>query len=675
MRIGIGIDTGGTYTDAVAFDFDSRRVLAKGKSRTTKEDLSVGICGALDFLPPAYLKQATHVALSTTLATNACVEGKGGRAKLVLMGTTPKVLSRIDAAGRYGFSLDDVLCLDTRGSFDGSVVDMPDWQSVLAEHREWFADAEALGVCEAHAARNGAVCETAGKKALSARYDVPIILASDLASDLNMMERGATALLNARLLPVIEDFLGAVGKAFAERGVEAPVMIVRSDGSLMGTELASIHPVETILSGPASSVRGAGELSDCENCLIVDMGGTTTDLSLVVGSHPVMSDGIRIGSWKTQIKGVFIETFGLGGDSAVHVREGRLALSERRVEPISAAAERWPELAEKLEALAAEPVRSQFPPYEALYLVREIGDRSRYTEAELRIADALADGPRLLGELDRYDLFMNRTDRLESEGVVMRCGLTPTDMMQIKGDFDRYDRRAAVAAAKILVAQLPGFGSGEAAVIAAADAVYDAVGRKMYGAILRMLLRHRYGSRADEAPDSFWEGLFDAEWARATRGDAGALFDIGFASKAALVGIGAPTHIFLPAVARALDARCVIPPDSEVANAVGAVTTTINVRAVVRVVPQYDSYGIIGYRVHLDGGQKTTKTKEEALGIARRAAREKAWALMREQGATGAIACDVHAAASATSATGDGQTLDLGTDVVATAWEIDGFGR
>ncbi len=675
MRIGIGIDTGGTYTDAVAFDYESRCVLAKGKSRTTKEDLSRGICGALDFLPREYVAQATHVALSTTLATNACVEGKGGRAKLVLMGTTPKVLSRIDAAGRYGLSPDEVLCLDTHGSFDGSVVDMPDWEKVLAEQEAWFADAEALGFCEAHAARNGAVCETAGKQAVSARYDVPIIVASDLASDVNMMERGATALLNARLLPVIEEFLCAVGKAFSARGVAAPMMVVRSDGSLMGTELASIHPVETILSGPASSVRGAGELSECENCLIVDMGGTTTDLSLVVGSHPVMSEGIRIGSWKTQIKGVFIETFGLGGDSAVCVREGKLALSERRVEPISAAAERWPELADKLEAIAQEPYRAQFPPYEALYLVRELSDPARYTDAERRIVDALAGGPLLLGEMDRYDLFMKRTERLESEGVVMRCGLTPTDMMQIKGDFDRYDPRAAIAATKTLAAQLPACGLSEDPVASLADAVYDAVERKLYGSILRMLLRHRYGRYADEAPDTFYEGIFDAEWARAAHGEAGTLFDIGFASKAALVGIGAPTHIFLPAVARALDARCVIPPDSEVANAVGAVTTTINVRAVVRVVPQYDSYGIIGYRVHLDGGQKTTKTKEEALAIAQRAAREKAELLIREQGAIGRIECEVHSMQSATSATGDGQTLDLGTDVVASAWEVDGFGR
>ena len=88
MAIGIGIDTGGTYTDAVVYDFETKAVLAKGKSPTTTQDLAQGIGGALDTLPRGLLERAELVALSTTLATNACVEGKGGRARLVLMGTT-----------------------------------------------------------------------------------------------------------------------------------------------------------------------------------------------------------------------------------------------------------------------------------------------------------------------------------------------------------------------------------------------------------------------------------------------------------------------------------------------------------------------------------------------------------------------------------------------------------
>ena len=120
MAYGIGIDTGGTYTDAVIYDFDQKKVLAKGKSPTTRNDLSLGIGRALDMLPEELTRRAELVALSTTLATNACVENKGGRAHLVLMGTNRKNLEWIGADKKYGIDYDHVLCLDTRGSFDGT---------------------------------------------------------------------------------------------------------------------------------------------------------------------------------------------------------------------------------------------------------------------------------------------------------------------------------------------------------------------------------------------------------------------------------------------------------------------------------------------------------------------------------------------------------------------------
>ena len=116
MSYGIGIDTGGTYTDAVIYDFTSGSVLAKGKSPTTREDLSIGIGKALDMLPENLLRQAEVIALSTTLATNACVENKGGRAKLVMMGTSRKTLEWVNADIKYGLNYNDILCLN--GEYD-----------------------------------------------------------------------------------------------------------------------------------------------------------------------------------------------------------------------------------------------------------------------------------------------------------------------------------------------------------------------------------------------------------------------------------------------------------------------------------------------------------------------------------------------------------------------------
>lgn len=130
MGLGIGIDTGGTYTDVVLYDFEIKGVIAKGKSLTTKEDLSIGIGNALDVLPDELRKKAEVISLSTTLATNACIEGKGGRAKLILLGTTYETLDSIHASKVYGLKNEDILCLQTKSTFDGKVVEHPDWMQV-----------------------------------------------------------------------------------------------------------------------------------------------------------------------------------------------------------------------------------------------------------------------------------------------------------------------------------------------------------------------------------------------------------------------------------------------------------------------------------------------------------------------------------------------------------------
>ena len=100
MKIGIGSDTGGTYTDAVIYQFETKQVLSAAKALTTKNDLSVGIVNALSKLDRALLPQAEVAALSTTLATNACVEGKGGRAKLLFLGLDGETIRRV--GGKYG---------------------------------------------------------------------------------------------------------------------------------------------------------------------------------------------------------------------------------------------------------------------------------------------------------------------------------------------------------------------------------------------------------------------------------------------------------------------------------------------------------------------------------------------------------------------------------------------
>ncbi len=129
----------------------------------------------------------------------------------------------------------------------------------------------------------------------------------------------------------------ALSRVLADESVDAPLMIVKGDGSLMRAEVALECPVETILSGPAASVVGAGFLTGLADFVVADMGGTTTDVAVVEGGRPVINaDGALIGGWRTMVEAVDMRTCGLGGDSEVSLdRHARLIVGPRKTMPLS----------------------------------------------------------------------------------------------------------------------------------------------------------------------------------------------------------------------------------------------------------------------------------------------------------------------------------------------------
>jgi len=664
MTYGIGIDTGGTYTDAVIYDFDTGNVLAKAKSPTTHHELSLGIGSALDMLPAGIVKQAELVSLSTTLATNACVENKGGRARLVMIGTDRATLEKVGADKKYGLDYDSVLCVDARASFDGRVAEQPDWDKVIAENGEFFSEAEALCVAGLNSLRNGGVAEKSAKGALTAKYDVPFIMAGELATGLNIMERGATALLNARLLPVVAQFMKAVEKALAERGLNALRMIVRSDGSLMTDKLARMRPVETMLSGPAASVMGCRALADCDNCLIVDMGGTTTDISVVKNGVPMMSGGINIGGWRTQIKGVYIDTFGLGGDTRIYIHEGRLKLDTRRVEPLCVAATRWPGVRDSLEELLPVMRRHTRQLHEFLYLMHMPENPEKYTPAERRLIEALANGPQMIGGGGLED-YGRASERLEREGIVMRCGLTPTDIMHIRGDYCAFDGDASRLAARCFLNALIGYDDTADDMERLCGDIYDMVRQRLFENICRVLVESEY-------PDIFRNGITDQlrsvitrRWERRNEADE-RFFELAPVTGAKLTGTGAPTHIFLPEVARVLGVECVIPDNSAVANAVGAVVADISAQATVRLQAEYAVDGSHVVILTAPGIRRALKDYDEAVAAASDIAVQLAGEEARRRGALGEITTSV-SVHEHRGTDKEGSSVDLGTEITARA--------
>ena len=335
--IGIGIDTGGTYTDAVIYDLENKQILESAKSLTTKSRLETGITNVLEKLSQTALQSASFMALSTTLATNACVEGKGGRAKLIFIGVNPGTVDETYLS--YGLPPSREIYF-----MDGDPADAlrpeikPDWEKFRQDIRTQFSDCDSIAVVQIHPKDNGAAYEKTAHRIITDELDVPCITGYELFHDLNVLRRGASALLNARLMPVMQDFFKAIKASLENLGLSLPIVIVRSDGSLMSQGFASTRPVETLLCGPAASVMGGVELADEENALIVDMGGTTSDIAIVKNHTPVtVREGIQIGIYKTFVKGLYVDTFGLGGDSAIRYENGNLYLDTERVIPLCTA--------------------------------------------------------------------------------------------------------------------------------------------------------------------------------------------------------------------------------------------------------------------------------------------------------------------------------------------------
>lgn len=611
--IGIGIDTGGTCTDAVAFDLEQGKILASAKSRTTHEKLETGIGKSIDKLPEKLLKGAAFLALSTTLATNACVENKGGKVLMVFIGVSEKVVR--NTYREYGFQrLEDIIFVE------GNIKDhtVPQWEFFEIEVREKLPQYDSVAITQMYAEENDGAYEKEAAQRIRSICNLPVICAYKLFHDRNVLQRGASALLNARLLPVIAEFLKAVKVSLKERGFNIPVVIMRSDGSLMNEEYAKEHPVETLLCGPAASVMGGAYLGKHSKAVIIDMGGTTSDIALIKNDQPVRAEhGIQVGSWRTFVKGLYVDTFGLGGDSEICYRENELYLSDRRVMPLCVLASLNPtDVFAVLEKLDEYWKGHSKPMYSFYVKMKDITGNSRYTEAEQRLVQALEERPLSLAqtaEVMKTDVYKLDTKRLENEGILIRSGLTPTDMMCIKGDFPLYDAKAAELAVEFLARsvhkkreEIP-------------DLVYRLVEKKLYKNILRILLEDRfYGNKQysySKEMDLLAEECFKTAIAGAD--DPRHMIQPLFVSDAVLVGVGAPIHVFLPKVAELLHTTCDIPKEAGVTNALGAVIGDIRVEERIQIKASYEMNSEeetkSGYFVYGGGTPELYATYEEAL--------------------------------------------------------------
>ncbi|MGI6117101.1 MAG: hydantoinase/oxoprolinase family protein [Bilifractor sp.] len=321
----LGIDTGGTYTDGALLERETKRVLKTAKALTTPWDLSVGLENCVDHFDESDLRQISMICLSTTLATNAILEHRGCKAGLILMGSVPD--------GKLPVSSFEYL--PARISIRGEVQNYLREQEVRDLLVSMKGRYESLAVSGYSSVRNP-VHEEKVRQMAKEILGIPVVCAHDLTGQLGFYERTVTAVLNARLLPIIDQLLKAVDRIFAKRNLNVPVMVVRGDGSLMQESYAKERPVETILSGPAASMLGSCFLSGKENGLVADMGGTSLDVVRITeGKAEISEEGATVDGWRTRVRALDIRTYALGGDSRIRANENRqIFIGPRKAVPL-----------------------------------------------------------------------------------------------------------------------------------------------------------------------------------------------------------------------------------------------------------------------------------------------------------------------------------------------------
>lgn len=602
--VGLGIDTGGTCTDAVIYDLDKQNVLSTAKTPTTKNKLEIGIANVVGKLDKEKLSQISFVSLSTTLATNACVENRGTKVKLLFIGVKKEIVSSQYA--KYGFeSMEDLLFI--KGVPEGGYCTQiqPDWDE-LYKMAEQFQGAQAIGIVQYFPEWNNAAFEHQAKEILSKYYSVPIVCGSDLFSDLNVIQRGAGTYLNIRLIPIINKFLQAVKNVLKQYNLEVPMFVVRSDGSLMNESFTKNHPVETLLCGPASSAIGGSWMSKEKNAVIVDIGGTTTDIALLCDKEIVTAgDGIKINGWKTFVKGLYIDTFGLGGDSAISFKDSKIVIENYRVVPAARAAVLYPQLPDMIKKAQGRQKSEKKFLYEGFLVQRDMDEVLGYSQKQIEFYNRVKQGPILCEEAKTFCGTVNYkscVERLEREELIIRFGLTPTDVMHVLKDYQEYDTHAAFAALKsfskysgILMEKLP-------------HMIYEAFYKKLYSNIVRVLLQQGVENYKDALPKELTD-FIDKSYGDKING-----IQLKFESDFALIGVGGPAHIFMPQTGKRLNTKVFVHENAKVANAVGTLAGRISVSRT-----QEFSFcsedGKEGFRFYIDGKKNIIEDYTQTVDI------------------------------------------------------------
>jgi N-methylhydantoinase A/oxoprolinase/acetone carboxylase beta subunit len=584
-KYSLGIDAGGTYTDAVLLRDSDEAIIGTSKALTSYPDPLEGIKKAIDGLEKTHLKSVRTVSVSTTLSTNSILEGTGFPVALVLIGN-------YDIIGE----LPTKYYIQVAGGHDFNGIET---ESVNIDSVKDFALAvkdkvSAFAVSSFFSVRNHEH-ELAVKEMIVQLTGLPVICGYELSQDLGAFERAVTAFLNAQLIPVTERFMHTVEDEIRSRGMDAKVFMLKCDGSVIGIQSALKKPIESIFSGPAGSLVGASFLANRDTCAVIDVGGTSTDISVIYDGVPEMSDsGAVVGGWKTRVKAIKMETSAMGGDSHIWVKGENIHFEPRRVIPLCRAAKLYPGF---LEQLKTSPMPSKIRlgiNYQPTKFYLRTGYQAiEISKEEEETLGAIKKDPTSTAEIfDRIKRYPSSgsLDSLMKKRLIQAIGFTPTDALHVLGEYTEWNIEASMTGADLL-GSLAGMERHEFAC---------------------HIKREFTKNMAANIVSFFLEGIPKQEIRK--------IFDIQspakFKVEVPVVLIGGPVAAFAQDLRDILDAEIILPSNYDVGNATGALAAKGIRRAEILIRPASMAAPEWEFLVFSEKGRNSFYDYQEALDYA-----------------------------------------------------------
>ena len=627
MSFILGVDTGGTYTDAVILE-DEERVIAFSKALTTHSDLSLGIGSAIQKAVKqrnTAPEKISLVSLSTTLATNALVEGQGDRVALVMIGFKDSDLEKhsiFDA-----LKGDPFLVIEGGHNYAG-FEKSPLEKNKLSKWISGIKGVSAYAVCSQFAVRNPEH-ELEAAKIIRKLTDKPVSLSHQISAKLNGPKRALTAVLNARLVALIDLLIVKAEHVIKSLGILAPLMVVRGDGALISAAQAREKPIETILSGPAASIVGARWLTGETEAIISDIGGTTTDIAVLKGGKPAIDPrGASVGPYRTMVEAVAMYTFGLGGDSEVKLEleglGGHISLGPKRVIPVALAASIEPDL---IHQTLDNQLKNETPnDFDARFIRRTRASAEPVlSERDDKVYRRIGEQFYPMSEVVKSRLDLQSVIKLVSVGVAQISAVTPSDASHVLGKSNAWDKEAAIKAIDLFARRRNGSGellAGSTAQMA--ERIVYQLTEQTSGSILEMAFSEEKVDFGDKPNVLAKHPL--TQFGLAGYSD---LIKVNVGISKKIIGLGASAPTYYPAVGAELNCEVILPEYAGVANAIGAVVGKIVMR----------ESGVISspsegkYLVHLDGKPVNFTSEVKALKVLEEKLTEKSIQKAKEAGA------------------------------------------